>query len=57
MIGKGGGRLPPIRPRRKCTLDYVLDMDGGWPARADEGGACADNLPPTTVTRFVGGGI
>ena len=32
-------------------------MDGDWPARADEGGASADNMPPTTVTRFVGGGI
>jgi len=57
MIGEGGGRLPPIEPRRKCTLDCVLDMDDGWPARADEGGACADNPPPTIVTGFVGGGI
>ena len=57
MIGEGGGRLPPIEPRRKCTLDCVLDIDNGWPARADEGGACADNPPPTIVTGFVGGGI
>jgi len=57
MIGEGGGRLPPIEPRRKCTLDCVLDTDEGWPARADGGGAWADNPLPTIVMGFVGGGI
>jgi len=39
MIGEGEGRLSLIEPQRKCTLDCVLDMDDGWPARAKVGGA------------------
>jgi len=36
---------------------HIGDMDDDWSTRADEGEACANNLPPplTTVTHFVGG--
>lgn len=57
IIGEGGGRLWPIEPRRKCILGCALDTDDNWPAKADEGGACADIPPPTVVADVVGGGI